>query len=68
MKVGDLVKLITNSGYFTSEIRNVHGQLAIITDYNKEHVNPWKVLFVNPQVNRSGRQMFWLKHYELELV
>ena len=41
---------------------------SINSNYNKEHANPWKVLFVNPQINRSGRQMLWLKHYELELV
>ena len=64
MKVGDLVKLITID-YLASRVRDAHGQLAIVVDYNEANVNPWRVLVMNMP---TGDRHLWFKHHELELL
>jgi len=65
MKVGDLVRLITID-YLASRVRDAHGQLAIVVDYNAINVNPWRVLIMN--MPAGDRQTLWFKHHELELL
>lgn len=59
MKIGDLVRILTN--HYLSILAERHGQLAVIIEYADDAVNTWKVKVVDGPV-------LWLKPHELELV
>ena len=59
MKVGDLVKVLTNH-YLFGPVAQAHGKLAVIIGY-KYTSNHWRVKTMDGMV-------LWLKSNELELL
>jgi len=61
MKVGDLVRLMTEHYLVALPLASQAGQLAIIIEHNEAVCNPWKVMIMTGEG-------YWLKTHELELV
>jgi hypothetical protein len=60
MKVGDLVKVLTNH-YLSFPFAQAHGKLAVITGFDKYACDHWRVKTMDGMV-------LWLKSNELELL